>query len=76
MSQKNGCIRFCVKDGGTFIQIMPPQEGGTAVVLKLVMRLLEAKSFNDYNLKELSLYISAKIQRIYRLIKLFITFAD
>ena len=54
MSQKNGCIRFCVKDGGTFIQIMPPQEGGTAVALKLVMRLLEAKSFNDYNLKDLS----------------------
>lgn len=54
MSQRNGCIKFCVKDGGTFLQIFPPEEGGIAVPLKMIIRFLDDKSFHDYNLKELS----------------------
>ena len=68
MSQKNGCINFCVKDDGTFLQIIPPNDGGVAVSLKLVMRLLEAKSFADYNLKALSEAVSkaeTEMQEVY-----------
>ena len=68
MSQQNGSIIFCVKEGGTFIQIIPPKEGGIAVNLKLVMRLLEAKSFSEYNLKALSEAVSkaeTDVQELY-----------
>ncbi len=64
--KKNAYFKLDIQDAGCTVEIIPPEEGGKKLDMKEVTEYLEAKGFNNYNLKELNDAVTVATQEIRR----------
>ncbi len=50
----NGYAQLSVREGATYVRIVPPQEGGKKQQINQLTEYLEANNLLDYNIKELA----------------------
>ncbi len=54
MGNKNGYYKLNIKEMGTFLQIIPPEDEGKRPEIKEVLQYLERKGYSEFNLRELN----------------------
>ena len=54
MGNKNGYYKLNIKEMGTFLQIIPPEDEGKRPEMKEVLQYLERKGYSEFNLRELN----------------------
>ena len=53
MQYKNSFFRIEIKDGGTYLDLFPPKDGGKKLELNEILQFIEAKGIRDYNARGL-----------------------